>query len=84
MKMIVKIDDDPTDQNDLIITVVARGPEVQAIQGGPECMTRILFDYQDTETQAQRKTRAQGLVNTWRLAMGLPVPTKIIFMSSVS
>jgi hypothetical protein len=84
MKAIVKIDVDETGVNDLIIVATVYGPEVEAVFGGSPASTTIYFDYQEAETLAQRKSRAIALLNEWRLSMGLPVPTKVMYLSSLS
>lgn len=83
MKALIKIEDDPTDQNDLLIKVSVVGQDVISILGGPAA-TVIPFDYIDTETPAQRKSRAIALLNQWRISMGLPVPSKTIYFSAIS
>jgi hypothetical protein len=83
MKAIVRIDPDFTGEYDIIIQGYVFGDEVIPVFGGPSAMTTINFDMIDGETAAQRKTRALSALNQWRIDAGLPLPTKIIYSSTI-
>lgn len=84
MRALVKVDLDHTENMDLHVRVIIRGPEVRStFDGALEASQDFSLAYVDNETPAERRARIFPMLNAWRQSFGLPVPNRIVYIDAV-